>query len=101
MRYNGCCTARKLIEFVTPGQFWLRLLTNREFSQREVEMARAVTTSTKLFGMIAMSMGMIDKGQLEECLEIQRKSGDSLRLGEVMLTKGILTEKDLERFLEG
>lgn len=62
-------------------------------------MARAITTSTKLFGMIAMSMGMITKTRLEECLEIQRKSENSLRLGEVMLMKGILTEKQVRDIL--
>jgi len=45
--------------------------------------------------MIAMSMGMIDKEQLDECLQAQRQSEKPVQLGEIMLTRGDLTEEQV------
>lgn len=42
--------------------------------------------------MIALSMGMIDREQLDECLQAQQQSGKPVPLGEIMLTRGDLTE---------
>jgi hypothetical protein len=42
--------------------------------------------------MIAMSMGMLDREQLNECLEVQERSQKSRQLGEIALTLGYLSE---------
>ncbi len=58
-------------------------------------MTKSGRTSRRLFGMIAMSMGMIDKEQLDECLQLQQQSGEPAQLGEIMLTRGDLTEEQV------
>ena len=42
--------------------------------------------------MIAMSMGMIDKEQLDACLLEQQQADGPVQLGEIMLTRGYLEE---------
>lgn len=62
-------------------------------------MGKTSFTDRKLFGIIALSMGMIDKEQLDECLEIQRNSDPPLQLGAIMLTNGHLSEKQVRQVL--
>jgi hypothetical protein len=42
--------------------------------------------------MIALSMGMIDREQLDECLQEQQQADGQRQLGEIMLTRGYLEE---------
>jgi hypothetical protein len=58
----------------------------------EAALAGSGGTSRRLFGMIALSMGMIDKEQLDECLQLQQQAEEPRQLGEIMLTRGDLTE---------
>ena len=54
----------------------------------------------KLFGMIAMSLGLVTKEQLDECLELQRQFTVPLPLGAIMLARGVLTKEQLEGVLK-
>jgi hypothetical protein len=65
----------------------------------EVAVSKPAASSAKLFGMIALSMGMITKRQLDECLDIQEESGKGRQLGEIMLGRGDLTESQVRDIL--
>jgi uncharacterized HAD superfamily protein len=55
----------------------------------------------RLFGVMALSLGMITKAQLEECLQLQQKrGGDWQMLGTIMLEKGYMTESQVRQVLE-
>ena len=45
--------------------------------------------------MIALSMGMITRKQLNECLEIQQQSGEPRQLGAIMLARGVLDQEKI------
>ena len=62
-------------------------------------MAKSGRISKQLFGMVAMSMGMITQVQLDRCLEIQRKSEKRRQIGEIMLMHGELTREQVEEVL--
>jgi hypothetical protein len=49
--------------------------------------------------MIAMSMGLVTKKQLDECLEVQQKSKKRRQLGEIMLVRGDLNGKQVNEVL--
>jgi aspartate ammonia-lyase len=54
----------------------------------------------KLFGVVAIGLGLITRGQLDECLRIQREEVDEGHLlGTIMLDKGYLTEKQIQEVL--
>jgi len=50
-----------------------------------------------LFGRLAVARRMISEEQLAECLEIQ--SGDRRRLGEILVSRGYLSEDEVERLV--
>ena len=55
----------------------------------------------RLFGVIALGLGLITKEQLEECLKLQKKdSGDWRMLGTIMLEKGYMTENEIKQILD-
>lgn len=62
-------------------------------------MTKGKSPSKRLFGMIALSMGMINKEQLDECLEAQRESKKQQQLGDIMLERGKMTEKQVSEVL--
>jgi len=47
------------------------------------------------FGDLLINEGLIDKEQLESALEIQKASGFSKKLGEILIEEGFLTGKEL------
>jgi aspartate ammonia-lyase len=54
----------------------------------------------RLFGVVAMGLGMITREQLDECLRIQREEADEGHLlGTIMLDRGYLTEKQIQEVL--
>jgi hypothetical protein len=55
----------------------------------------------RLFGVIAMSLGIISKEQLEECLKLQKKHSDDWHmLGTIMLEKGYMTESQIQQVID-
>lgn len=58
----------------------------REFS------IQGLVTKTELLGQILLRKGLINIGQLEEALVIQKKEGKGL-LGEILIQKGFITEE--------
>ena len=55
----------------------------------------------RLFGVIALSMGLISKDQLTECLKLQKKQSDDWRmLGTIMLDRGYMSEKQIKQVLD-
>jgi hypothetical protein len=55
----------------------------------------------RLFGVMALSLGMITKVQLEDCLQQQpKRGGDWQMLGTIMLEKGYMTESQVRQVLE-
>ena len=57
------------------------------------------TSGTKFFGVVAMSMGMVNRDQLQECLEAQEESAIPRRLGAIMRARGYLTERQVREIL--
>ena len=62
-------------------------------------MTKGKSPSRRLFGMIALSMGIISKEQLDECLEAQRESKKPRQLGDMMLERGDMTEEQVSEVL--
>ena len=62
-------------------------------------MTKKGLSKQKLFGMVALSMGLITKDQLQECLDIQRDSLLPRQLGGVMMSRGYLTEEQVREVL--
>ena len=62
-------------------------------------MATSSLGGPKLFGMIALSLGMITKERLEECLNVQQNSSTRRRLGAIMLVKGYMTDAQVREVL--
>ncbi len=62
-------------------------------------MASGKSPSRRLFGMIALSMGMISKEQLDDCLEAQQESKKPRQLGDIMLERGKMTEEQVSEVL--
>ena len=55
----------------------------------------------RLFGVIALSMGIISKDQLTECLKLQKKQSDDWRmLGTIMLDRGYMSEEQIKQVLD-
>lgn len=55
----------------------------------------------RLFGVLALGMGIISKEQLEECLKLQKKQSDDWHmLGTIMLEKGYMTEEQIQQVLD-
>ncbi len=60
-------------------------------------------TSVLAFGQLAIERGLVDEQQLEEALREQeklRKTGTSLRLGQILRNRGHITEKDVDELFE-
>ena len=57
------------------------------------------TSGTRFFGMVAMSMGMVNRDQLQECLAAQEESTVPRRLGAIMRARGYLTERQVREIL--
>jgi hypothetical protein len=75
----------------------------RESDRREAIGAPAQATSVLSFGQLAIEKGLVDEAQLEEALREQeelRKTGTSLRLGQILRNRGHLTESDVEDLFE-
>ena len=51
------------------------------------------------FGVIAWSLGMINKEQLNECLRLQQESVDKPLLGQILLERGYMNERGIEEVL--
>jgi hypothetical protein len=49
--------------------------------------------------MIAMSMGMVTKEQLDECLEVQQQSKKPRQIGAIMLERGDINQKQVRDIL--
>jgi hypothetical protein len=62
-------------------------------------MSTVIPDSKNLFGMVALSMGLITKEQIEECLEVQRQSRIPRRLGAIMLEREYLTDAQVRGVL--
>ena len=62
-------------------------------------MTKGKSPSRRLFGMIALSMGMINKEQLDESLEAQRESKKPRQLGDIMLERGEMTKEQVSEVL--
>ena len=62
-------------------------------------MVKTGLSKQKLFGMIALSMGLVTQEQLQECLDIQRDSLLPRQLGGVMMSRGYLTEAQVREVL--
>ena len=66
---------------------------------RRFEMTTTTLDRPKLFGMIALSLGFVTKEQLEDNLEIQRRFSVPVRLGEIMLARGVLRQDQIDEIL--
>jgi hypothetical protein len=66
---------------------------------REARLGRIGLAKQKLFGMVALSMGIITKKQLDECVAIQQESIIPRRLGAVLLARGYVTEGQVREIL--
>ena len=65
------------------------------------DMLRDWQSKERTFGVIALSLGLITKEQLAECLQLQQKrGGDWQMLGTIMLEKGYMTESQVRQVLE-
>lgn len=62
-------------------------------------MTKTGLSKQRLFGMVALSMGLVTKEQLQECLDIQRDSLLPRQLGGVMMSRGYLTEEQVRDVL--
>ena len=62
-------------------------------------MGKSGRISRQLFGMVAMSMGMVTQDQLDKCLEVQQKSKKRRQIGEIMLVHGDLSRKQVKEVL--
>jgi len=49
----------------------------------------------KPIGQLLLEKGLVDKDQVERALEYQQKAGENLRLGEILVKFGYVTEKDV------
>ncbi len=57
-------------------------------------------TNAKMFGVIALSMGMITSEQLQQCLDIQQETTNvRRRLGSIILARGYMTESQVREVL--
>lgn len=56
-------------------------------------------TKHRLFGILAMSLGLITKEQLDECLAIQEQSTARNPLGAILLAQGYMSEKQVREIL--
>lgn len=57
-------------------------------------------SNARMFGVIALSMGMITSEQLQQCLDIQEETANvRRRLGSIMLARGYMTESQVRDVL--
>jgi type IV pilus assembly protein PilB len=52
-------------------------------------------------GRILMKMGLLSREKVHECLEIQKKRGGDIRLGQILLELGLVNETQLQVALAG
>jgi twitching motility protein PilT len=64
------------------------------------ELVRRLHVEAHLFGRVAMSLNLLTKEQLEECLKFQRTPGFVKRLGETAIERGFLSQEQVGRILE-
>ena len=62
-------------------------------------MTATTLSKPRLFGMVALSLGFITKEQLEENLEIQSRFSAPIRLGDIMVARGVLSTRQLREVL--
>ena len=62
-------------------------------------MSQSDVPGTRFFGVIALGLGMINKDQLSECLEVQKESSIRRRIGAIMRARGYLTEEQVREVL--
>ena len=63
-------------------------------------MTKVGIAKMKLFGMVALSMGVITREQLQECVEIQQQSTVPRKLGAILLSRGYVTESQVREILK-
>lgn len=87
--------------YLTAGQ----LQTLVDVQKRNIE-AKAIRArrlkEDNIFGKIAIRLGFISEKQVDECLGVQLEMADDypLRLGEIMVKKGFLTEQQAKKISE-
>jgi hypothetical protein len=68
---------------------------------REGKIVYAASSSIReTFGSIALSLGIINRFQLDKALAEQHRSGQDKRLGEIMIDMMVMKEHDIQRVLE-
>ncbi len=60
----------------------------------------ASTSVRETFGSIALSLGMVQRPQLEEALLMQHRSGEEKRLGEILVEIEAISQPNLQRVLQ-
>lgn len=50
-------------------------------------------------GRILIKMGVLSREKVHECLKIQKQKGDGIKIGEVMIQRGLVTEDQLQKAL--
>jgi DNA-directed RNA polymerase subunit RPC12/RpoP len=61
--------------------------------------ATKVPKEALLFGKLAARQGLVTQDQLNECLRIQAKAGETRSLGEIMISRGYLSAEQVKELL--
>lgn len=83
----------------------VQLQTLVDIQKRNIE-AKAIRArrlkEDNIFGKIALRLGFTSEKQVDECLGVQLEMADDypLRLGEIMVKKGFLTEEQVKKISE-
>lgn len=56
-----------------------------------------IRSNPHLLGELLVRTGRVSRGELEEARELQRRQGDRPRIGEILVTLGSITTRDLHR----
>ena len=56
-----------------------------------------IRSNPHLLGELLVRTGRVSRAELEEARELQRRQGDSPRIGEILITLGAITTRDLHR----
>ncbi|MFA5793508.1 MAG: hypothetical protein WC980_00350 [Candidatus Brocadiia bacterium] len=87
--------------YITPAQHQTLVdLQKRSIETKAIKARRL--KEDNIFGKIAMRLGFASEKHVDECLGVQLEMADDypLRLGEIMVKKGFLTEENVQKISE-
>jgi hypothetical protein len=58
-----------------------------------------IRSNPHLLGELLVRSGRVARDELEQAREVQRRGGDSRRLGEILVDTGVITQRELRRYL--